>query len=156
MKTILFAAALALPGIAIAQTAAQPVTVTNSAFVVRQMTDANGKVKNTLAPTDRVVPGDALVFRHEYKNSGAKPVTAFAINNPIPANVEYTGVEQSWAVVSIDGGKSFAPLATLKVKKPDGTMRAAIPQDVTAVRWTFAQPIPAGGSGKVEFYAVVK
>jgi uncharacterized repeat protein (TIGR01451 family) len=155
MKTLLTAAvALALSGAALAQTGA--VTITSTAFVVKQVPDGQGKLKNTLAPPTSVIPGNALVFTLDYKNTGTMPATGFVINNPIPANVSFTGVEQPWAVVSVDGGKSFGPLATLKMPKGDGTMRAAVPQDVTAIRWVFARPILPAAGGKVAFYAVVK
>ena len=166
MKIILVAAALALPAAAFAQQAARApvaaapaastVSLSSKAFVVRQVPDANGKLKNTLAPVDRVLPGDVLVFMLDYRNGGAKPVTPFVINNPVPANVAFTGVEQPWASVTVDGGKTYGPLAKLTVRKADGTSRAALPADVTAIRWTFGQPIAAGASGNVKFYAVVK
>jgi hypothetical protein len=103
-----------------------------------------------------VLPGEALVFMLEYKNGGAKPATGFEINNPIPSAVQFTGVEQPWAVVSVDNGKTFGPIATLKVKAADGKLRAATFDDVTHVRWKFATPIPAGAAGRVSFYGIVK
>ncbi len=154
MKHAFFLAALAVPTTLFAQ--AQSVALNSKAFVVKQVPDGPGKTKNTLVVPERVLPGEALVFMLEYKNTGAKPATAFVINNPIPANVIYTGVEQPWAVVSVDGGKTFGALATLKVAKGDGTMRAALPTDVNMVRWKFAQPIPAAGEGRVMFFAMVK
>ncbi len=158
MKTIICAVAMVLSSAAVAQTApASPgVTLKSTAFVVKPVADATGKVKNVLQAPERVLPGDVLLFVIEYRNAGTTPATKFVINNPIAANVVFTGVEQAWAIVSVDGGKTFGPLATLKMPKGDGTMRAAIPQDVTAIRWTLGQPIPAGGTGKVQFYGLVK
>ena len=155
MKYPFFLIALAAPAALFAQTQ-QTVSLASKAFVVKQIPDGPGKTKNTLVAPERVLPGEALVFMLEYKNTGAKPATAFVINNPIPANVIYTGAEQPWAEVSVDGGKTFGQLATLKVAKGDGTMRAALPTDVTAVRWKFAQPIPAAGEGRVMFFGMVK
>lgn len=155
MKHAPFLAALALSLVAPAQ-AQQNVALSSKAFVVKQVPDGPGKTKNTLVVPERVLPGEALVFMLEYKNTGAKPATAFVINNPIPENVIYTGAEQPWAEVSVDRGKTFGQLATLKVAKADGTMRAALPTDVTTVRWKFAQPIPAAGQGRVMFFAMVK
>jgi uncharacterized repeat protein (TIGR01451 family) len=156
MKKLIFAAALALSSASFAQTGSQAVTLKSTAFVVKQVPDATGKLKNVLQTPERVLPGDVLVFILDYRNTAAKPATNFVINNPMPSGVSFTGTEEKWAVVSVDGGKSFGPLTTLKVPKGDGTMRAAIPQDVTAVRWTVGQPIPAGGTGKVQFYGIVK
>ncbi|MEK6637647.1 MAG: hypothetical protein AABY88_06140 [Pseudomonadota bacterium] len=154
MKHALFLTALAVPAALFAQ--AQSVALNSKAFVVKQVPDGPGKTKNTLVVPERVLPGEALVFMLEYKNTGAKPATAFVINNPIPENVIYTGAEQPWAEVSVDRGKTFGQLAALKVAKGDGTMRAALPNDVTAVRWKFTQPIPAAGEGRVMFFAMVK
>lgn len=153
MKYFLFALALAIPAAAVAQDA---VALKSTVFVARAVTDPQGNKKNQLFAPERVLPGEALVVILEYKNNGAKPAANFVINNPIPSAISYTGVEQPWAVVSVDGGKIYAPLATLKVAKPDGTMRAANPNDVTHLRWKFAQPIPGGASGRVMFYGTVK
>lgn len=154
MKHAFFLATLAAPAALFAQ--AQSVALTSKAFVVKQVPDGPGKTKNTLVVPERVLPGEALVFMLEYKNTGAKPATAFVINNPIPENVIYTGAEQPWVEVSVDRGKSFGQLATLKVAKGDGTMRAALPTDVTAVRWKFAQPIAPAAEGRVMFFGMVK
>ena len=157
MRTALFLAAAALAAPAIGQQAAPaPVSLSSKIFVAKRVTDAQGKTKNVLVSPDRVLPGDPLAVVLDYENRGTRPATAFVIDNPIPAAVTFTGVEQAWAVVSIDGGKSYGPLATLKVKKADGTLRAAIPQDVTHVRWKFAQPIAPGAKGKVTYFGLVK
>ena len=153
MKYFLFALALGIPAAAVAQDA---VALKSTVFVARAVTDAQGNKKNQLIPPDRVLPGEALVIMLEYRNGGAKPAANFVINNPIPGAISYTGVEQPWAVVSVDGGKTYGPMATLKIARPDGTMRAALPSDVTHLRWKFAQPIPSGATGRVMFYGIVK
>ena len=153
MNKILFALALIVPGTALAQEA---VALKSTVYVARAVTDAQGKKKNQLFAPDRVLPGEALVVMLEYKNNGAKSAANFVINNPVPSAVSFTGVEQPWAVVSVDGGKTYAALAALKVAKGDGTFRAALPSDVTHVRWKFAQPIGPAATGKVMFYGTVK
>ena len=155
MKYAFALAALAAPAVLMAQSP-QAVTLTSKAFVVKQVPDADGKLKNTLVVPERVFPRDPLVFMLEYRNTAKTPASGFVINNPIPANVIYTGVEQPWATVSVDGGKTFGPLATLKVAKGDGTMRPALPSDVTAVRWQFAQPIAPAATGRVSYFGMVK
>jgi hypothetical protein len=160
MKAILFALTLTVPFVAHAQTAAvpaqPPVSLVSKVFVVRQVTDAQGKKKNTLLAPDRVIPGEPVAIVLEYKNPGPKPASAFVINNAVPAAVNFTGVEQAWAVVSVDSGKTYGALATLKIAKADGTSRAALPSDVTNVRWKFAQSIPPSGTGRVSFFGTVK
>jgi uncharacterized repeat protein (TIGR01451 family) len=137
MRTILLALTLMSPGIAFAQatrapaapaTAAQPaVSIKSTAFVVKQVQGANGKMETKLEAPVRVLPGAVLLFVIEYKNGGTVPATKFVINNPIPESVSYTGTEQGWAVVSVDGNKSFGPLATLTVPDGPGKTRPARP-----------------------------
>jgi len=156
MRSLIVAvAAVAIPSAALAQNS---VSLESKVYVARSITDASGKKSNQLFDPDKtpVLPGEPLVVMINYKNNGARPATAFVINNPIPAAVTFTGVEQAWAVVSVDNGKSFGPLATLKVLAGNGATRPANPADVTAVRWTFAQPIAPAAGGRVSFYGIVK
>ena len=85
-------------------------------------------------------------------------MTGFVINNPVPTAIDFTalGENSEWGVVSVDGGKTFGPLATLKISAGERVMRAAIPQDVTHVRWTFSKPIAGNSTGRLSFYAMVK
>lgn len=125
--------------------------ITSSSFVEKTTTDASGNKKVTLAPTKVVVPGDTVLFVHEYVNNTAAPAPGFIINNPLPAQVQYVGSTDANIIVSVDGGKTFGKLEALKVGD-----RAATGSDVTHVRWTFAQPIGVGQSGKVSFRGMLK
>jgi len=151
MKSFLTLAAIFMPAAAMA---APAVTIDSTAFVERTVQDASGK-KTVLEPPKLVTPGDRVVFVLTYKNGGAQPATGFVINNPLPAAVSYESSDGAPPVVSVDGGKSWGALATLKITQPDGTMRPATPADVTHLRWTFATIAP-GQSGKLSFRGVVK
>jgi hypothetical protein len=157
---LILAAALVLAapayGQVVTKTGAGGVSISSEIQAVKVVTDAKGNKKNTLVTPTTVLPGTPLVVWINYKNGGAKAATGFVINNPVPKGVDFTGVAENWAVVSVDGGKTFGALASLKVKGSDGKMRAAVPQDVTGVRWTIPQPIAPGAGGKVSFYAVVQ
>ena len=74
----------------------------------------------------------------------------------IPNGVIFTGVREPSAAVSVDGGKIFGALASLKVKGADGKLRGATTADVTQVRWTLARPIAAKATGTVMFYGIVR
>ena len=153
MKIWLALAALLAPAAAFA---ADTVALTSEVFVERVKTGPDGKTVTVREAPKVVTPGDRLVFELSYKNQGAQPATGFALTNPIPDAVAFTGTDSAGAVYSVDGGKSWGPLASLKVAKADGTTRPATSADVTHVRWSFSQAIPAGGSGKISFKAVVK
>lgn len=136
--------------------AADDVSLASEVFVETVKQDAQGKETVVLTPPKVVVPGDKLVFTLSYKNMGGQPATGFVVTNPIPEAIAFEGGESAGAVVSVDGGTNWGTLTALKVKQADGTERAAVPADVTHIRWTFTQAIPAGQSGKLNFRGVVK
>ena len=153
MKILLFVAALLAPLPALA---ADNVALDSKVYVERSVTAANGKVSIVREEPKLVTPGDRLVFVLAYKNAGAAPADSFVVTNPIPASVSFVASDTPGADFSVDGGKSWAPLAKLKVKAADGTARAATAADVTAIRWAFAKPIPAGAKGDLIFKGVVR
>ncbi|MEA3052710.1 MAG: hypothetical protein QOG72_1613 [Sphingomonadales bacterium] len=140
----------------VAAQAADNVSLASEVLVERVKPDAQGKPQVVQEKPNVVVPGDKLVFVLNYRNGGAEPATGFTVTNPIPAAVSFAGGEDSQAVVSIDGGRSWGKLASLKVAQPDGTSRSAVPADVTHIRWSFSQPIAASSGGKLSFRGVVK
>ena len=147
-----------------AQTAdAARVVLVSDALIERTEIGADGKEKSTLKkPADVIItPGDRVVFTLKYKNQGALPATAFRATNPMPAPVQFVSVLEDWAEVSVDDGKAWGKLSDLKVqaKAADGltdVVRAAAVEDVTHVRWVFANAIPPGGEGTLSYRGVVK
>jgi uncharacterized repeat protein (TIGR01451 family) len=154
MKKLLFVIfALLAP---VAAQAANAVSLTSSVFVERAISQPNGTTRLILEEPGTVVPGDKLVFVLAYKNQGAKPATDFVVTNPMPGQVAFQGAADSSALVSVDSGKNWGTLAALKLRKSDGSFRAATPEDVTHVRWTMRAPIPVGGAGKLSFRGIVR
>lgn len=156
-----FAASVA-PAHAQAATA-QPVTLSSEVKIERVETDAAGKQKTELfTPTDiAVVPGDKVVFLLEVVNTGTAPAAGFRATNPMPGAVQFASVAEDWAEVSVDGGTNWGKLSALKIssKAADGTAqaeRAASPEDVTHVRWVFADTIAPGATRKLSYRGVVK
>lgn len=140
----------------VAAFAANDVSVVSDMFVEKIVAQPGGKPKVVLVKQKSGPPGTKLVFTHSYRNGGKAPAANFAMTNPIPAGVDYTGSDDAIAVVSVDGGKTFGPLAIARVRNTDGSARAARPEDVTHVRWALRAPIAAGASGKFSFKGVVK
>jgi uncharacterized repeat protein (TIGR01451 family) len=153
LKISLAIAALVAPAAAFA---ADNVSLSSQVFVERVKPGPDGKPAVVREAPRVVTPGDRLVFELSYRNDGAQPATSFALTDPIPASVAFTGTDSPGATFSIDGGRSWGPLASLRVALPDGKSRPASAADVTHIRWSLAQAIPARGSGKLSFRGVVK
>ena len=152
MKLLISLAALVAPTAAYA---ANQVSLQSTVFVERNVAGSDGKMHIVQAAPKPVFPGDHLLFQLNYHNLGEKPAVGFTVTNPIPASVGFLSSD-SGAQYSVDGGKSWGPLAALRVKGTDGSSRAAGPDDITHVRWTFQKAIPAGGVGSVSFRGIVK
>ncbi len=154
----------AVPAIAAPVTmASNAIALSSEALIERSEIGADGKERIVLKhPKDVIViPGDRIVFTLNYVNNGKEPATAFRAVNPMPGPVQFVSVFENWAEVSVDGGESWGKLDQLKVvkDKADGSgkeERAASAEDVTHVRWVFANPIAPGAKGSVSFRGVIK
>lgn len=153
MKKILALLALASSTAALA---ADPVSLTSEVLVEHVKQEADGSSKIVREQPGVVTPGDKLVFLVSYRNGGAVPASGFVVTNKIPDQIAFSGGESEGAIVSVDGGKSWGPLASLKIANADGSQRPATQDDVTHIRWAFAQPIAAGRAGQLSFRGVVK
>jgi uncharacterized repeat protein (TIGR01451 family) len=153
MKILLALFALLAP---VAASAADNVSLTSKVYVERVKPGADGKPVTVREEPGVVTPGDRLVFVLGYRNGGAQPATGFTLTNPIPPSVAFTGSDDASAVVSVDGGKSWGALASLKVVQADGTSRPAVAADVTHIRWSFGRPIAAGSGGELSFRGTVE
>lgn len=112
--------------------------------------------KTYLTP-DVVVPGDRVRISLNFTNNGAQPASGVVIANPIPAALVFDGTDdQAGFGVSIDGGKQFAPLATLTVPVEGAPPRVATAADVTHVRWAWLDAIAPGQSRSVAFFGRVR
>jgi hypothetical protein len=140
----------------VAANAADNVTLTSKVLVERTKAGPDGKTVTVREEPGVVTPGDRLVVVLSYRNGSAQPATGFTLTNPIPASVAFTGTDDKTATVSVDGGKTWGALASLKVVAADGTSRPAVAADVTHIRWSFGQPIAAGSGGELSFRGVVE
>jgi uncharacterized repeat protein (TIGR01451 family) len=152
MKFLIALFALLAPATAFAN----QVALDSEVFVERNVEQADGTVTVTLVEPSRVVPGDGLVFVLSYRNTSAEPADNFTVTNPLPDAVAFRDTPDTGAVFSVDGGTTFGPLSDLAVTGEDGTQRPARAEDVTHIRWTLTEPIPAGGTGQLTFRGVVR
>jgi uncharacterized repeat protein (TIGR01451 family) len=152
IRLILALFALSAPAVALA---ANDVSLTSAMFVEKSVAQTGGPAKVTLEQPKSVPPGARLDFVLSYRNLGKTPATNFTVTNPMPNGVAFDSTADAGASYSVDGGKTWGPLTTLRV--PAGaTIRAAVPEDVTHIRWVLKAPIPVGGTGKLSFRGFVK
>ena len=135
--------------------AANNVTLSSMVLLERTVSDSAGRNRIVLEEPKTVTPGDRLVFILAYRNAGHVPASDFIVTNPLPAAVAFQGGAEG-AQVSIDGGKSWGALPTLRIHESDGHWRSARPEDVTHLRWALKQAIPAGAQGKLSFRGIVR
>lgn len=139
------AAAIAAPGqVALAGDVKLEKTVTE-----------NGTSRTELLEPKVVVPGDRLLFTTRYTNGGSTPAKNFVVTNPLPAAVTLSYDAAGGYSVSVDHGKTWGPLSTLKVIDAKAGVRAATASDVTHLRWTL-QSIAPGFTGTVRYRAIVR
>jgi uncharacterized repeat protein (TIGR01451 family) len=149
---VMVTAAVAVPAIA----SAGPFQVTSKILTEQKSKAADGTVRVSLVPANKVVPGNKVVFVLAYHNTGKQPIGNIVLDNPVPAGIAYRGPAANSAApeVSVDG-KTYGPLASLQVRTAAG-MRAAGPDDVTNVRWRLAGTVAAGAQGQVSFQGILK
>jgi uncharacterized repeat protein (TIGR01451 family) len=151
---------LALPVIAGAQQGTLSLQSTAEKVLVEKDKQGRKTTKRVLVSDTSVYPGDEVVFTTNYENIGKDPATAVAIKNPVPEHMVYVdgSAEGKGAKIdfSVDGGKSYALPAKLKVKDQEGKERRATAADFTHIRWTLEKPLEKGKKGSVSFKATVK
>ena len=150
-------AALAVTAVvSTAAIASGPLQIVSKVLAEQRVRAGDGSTSVVLGVAKRAVPGDRIVIILEYRNTGRQPLSGLVLNNPVPQGVAYRGPAPSSPTpeVSTDGA-TYGSLASLRVRTPTG-VRAASPDDVTAVRWRLAAPLAAGAQGKLAFQAVLK
>ncbi|MEH6826964.1 hypothetical protein [Parasphingorhabdus sp.] len=153
IKRFFIAIALTLPGTAMA---ANNVALSSDVYIERKVARPNGTTALVLEQPKTVTPGDKLVFVVQYKNVGSAPATDFSVTNPLPKAVAFNGTSDGTEIVSVDGGKSWGPLAALTYLSGNGDVRPALMADVTHVKWKFNRSLSAGSGGKLIFRGTVK
>lgn len=151
------AALLAVMGMAApaqAETAA-PLELVGYVKLEKVTIGASGERQVEWVDPQVVVPGDKLIFGTRFTNKGDAPIERFVMSNPVPASVTVTAEINPALLVSVDGGKAWGALADLAIADAAGQPRAAVPGDITHVRWVLPQIAP-GESGQIEFPVTVR
>lgn len=118
-----------------------------------------GRQEAKLAPADRVVPGDEVIYTLEIRNVSALAIPAPTVAIAIPAHTVYVAESASGpgasVSYSIDGGHTFDSAERLQASE-GGHQRPAAPKDYTHIRWTLKNTLKPKSIAFARFRAVVK
>lgn len=153
LRTAIAMLALAAP---IAAQASGDVRTRASIYVERIDSQARGARRVRLEPARQVSPGERLIYVVEYRNTGKRPVQDFTVTNPLPRTVRLDETMDGSELVSIDGGRSWGMLSSLRVPLGEGSWRPANPDDVTHLRWRVGDRLMQGETRRVTFRAIVR
>lgn len=126
-----------------------------------EVTTLNGERETVrLAPADRVVPGDQVIYTLEIRNNGAMALPPPRVDYPIPEHMRYledTAVGPGAEITySIDGGHTFERAENLRVVGPDGRKHLATAADYTHIRWQLKNILKGRSVAFARFRAVVR
>lgn len=152
IKYLIALLALTIPTLA---SAANEIAVVNEIFVEKSVPAGPGKTRTVLVPAKSGPPGSRLVFTTSYRNQSAVPIRGIILNGDALRNLVFDGLLTP-GEVSVDGGKSWGALATLKVRNAAGTLRPAQNADVTHVRLVVPGVAAPGATGKLSYRVIVK
>ncbi len=141
------AAGLALSGSTPA-IAGQPIEISRSVYVERKVPTAGGHIARALEPADELRRGDQVVLMLEWS---APARDGFVVSSRVPRDLAFRRTGGVEAHVSIDGGRSFGTLESLRVGS-----RRATPEDVTHLRWQVSETAAASGRGMLTYSAIVR
>lgn len=129
------------------------VSLQSSVFIERLGHTGDGRVERRIEPANKLRKGDRVVLVVAWR--GESSAKSFSVTSAIPRTITYESVSDEAALVSVDGGKSFGTLGTLKIADRDGT-RFASPQDVTHLRWRVSPSAARRGEGRMTYSAIVR
>lgn len=157
-RTLLLSACLGVTAYAEAPLNEGPISVKTLAEVETRVTVAGSEVVK-LAPADRLVPADQVIYTLEVRNTDSSAATTPTVTYPIPEHMVYIansaigpGADIAYSV----DGHSFDKPENLKVPAGDGRLRPATAADYTHIRWQFRHSLKANSTAFVRFRALVK
>lgn len=126
--------------------AAAPVTFDSAVYVEHVKP---GDVRQ-LEPADRLSRGERVVTIVTWRKL-APGNSGFVVTNPMPRAIAYQDSASDDTEVSVDGGRTWGKLGSLRVGN-----RYATAEDVTHVRWRIAPAHAARGSGQIAYSGIVR
>lgn len=127
---------------------------------VESQTVREGREISKLAPADRVVSGDWVIYTLEVRNTAAATVRVPTVTYPVPQHMSYVAESAVGPATeisySVDGGHSFDAPENLKIQDAEGQLRPATAADYTHIRWQLKHSLKGYSVAFVRFRARVK
>jgi uncharacterized repeat protein (TIGR01451 family) len=127
---------------------------------VESRTVEAGQETVKLAPADRLVPGDKLIYSLEIRNSSPVAIPVPVVVNPVPAHTAYLADSAAGPAAdvsySVDGGQVFDRPENLRVTDAQGHPVRAAAQDYTHIRWQLKHALKSKSTAYARFRAIVK
>ncbi len=136
------ALALAAPVIA----SAAPLVALDSDVFIERFVPNKGRL---LQPASALKRGDRVVYIVSWTRMGG--AGSFTVTNPLPRQVSFQGSADGREEVSVDGGRTWGKLESLRAGS-----RLATAEDVTHVRWKVPASEAARGTGQITYSAIVR
>lgn len=137
-------AALAAATAATPALADSSVRLDQSVFVER-----SGNNTRIIEPARRLLRGDRVVLVLDWQAPPAP--RGFTVTSTVPAALSFQRSSAGMQDVSVDGGRSWGRIGSLRVHDGDG-FRLATPEDVTHLRWR----IRGQRTGRLTYSAIVR
>lgn len=138
---------------------ASGLTANQAVEVVVTETAEDGTISTTYVPAEKIAPGDELRYVIVFENAGTEAANNIRLEMPVPSEVEYVegSVDAQIATItySIDQGATYADRDALRVADEDGE-RAATADEITHIRWSFADSIAPGQSGEISYRGILQ
>ena len=152
------ALALTLVGVLSAPAQASGLKATQTVEVASFAVAEDGSEILTYAPAVEVEPGEQVRYTLNYVNEGPEAAENVSLVMPIPGEVTYLEASiagaPSTVLFSADAGQSFAARDALMIGEGE-TARLATADEITHIKWDFAEPIAPASVGAISYKAVL-
>ena len=120
---------------------------------------ANGEERVERIKAETVVPGEQVIYSLRFSNKNDEPANAVVLVMPVPQEVSYmegtVAGRDANVTFSADGGQTYVARGRLTVAE-EGMQRPANSTEITHIKWTLKEALPANTNSEVSFRAVLK
>lgn len=119
----------------------------------------NGETRTERVKAEKVVPGEEVIYSLRFSNDADETADAVVLVMPVPPEVSYVegtvAGQDANVTFSADGGQTYVARGRLTVAE-DGVQRPAKSNEITHIKWTLAETLPAKAKSEVSFRAILK